>query len=625
MTALSNIDMPNNQGGEKNDTKPRLAKVEVDILEREFQKHPKPSTQVKRQLAGNMNVDISRINNWFQNRRAKRKQEQKQEDFDARKKRDALGCSEPSSPDYFNPSEYFEDTEFHPMQQSPASFTMLKGPPPISYNPQYTDPTAASIESLERTMVPAQAAPQHQEFNGGFAEHDEAIPTDFGGSLQFNGFANGDRAQFPSSDGPLTHFDGTPTYLYGAELTNDAHNVPTQPESKFMSSQASVPTPFNPYAVSSESETVGPHPVMTTFPSQLLPTQLHSGSDDQSPETNNDSNMPNIFRYESTDSNGSSQSPPPASSILKFKSLPPADIAARRKKVRPAALVPAALRSRSYMGPKTVSQAEGLLRPAESPSSSPMRRIVSAGGNMNVMSGRVQKAGTTSAQRSPLKVQGFGDVGSFIERNYQNIRQPLTAGTSLNSSLAPPTPMSPREREMVPPLERGKTSSSTSSVEGRTSFVFNAGVPGCFTTVDMDQNLASPPGTPQVAKMPGNLVENGWYTGYGLSEKDWQYDVPDEPLFTPGHGSFQLDSQMPQPAYISSASQPVTPAFGQFNSSYLFGHGSPQYSLSNQGQSEYLFPDAHPQYLIVSSTSPSMTKQKTFQFSNSTAADFSEK
>jgi hypothetical protein len=45
-----------------NETKPRLGKDEVDILEHEFKKNPKPSTQTKRQFAEDMHVDLARIN-----------------------------------------------------------------------------------------------------------------------------------------------------------------------------------------------------------------------------------------------------------------------------------------------------------------------------------------------------------------------------------------------------------------------------------------------------------------------------------------------------------------------------------------------------------------------------------
>jgi hypothetical protein len=54
------IAMPNPT--KTNETKPRLGKDEVDILEREFKKNPKPTTQTKRQFAEDMGVDLARIN-----------------------------------------------------------------------------------------------------------------------------------------------------------------------------------------------------------------------------------------------------------------------------------------------------------------------------------------------------------------------------------------------------------------------------------------------------------------------------------------------------------------------------------------------------------------------------------
>jgi len=51
-----------NASMEMNETKPRLGKGEVDILECEFKKNPKPPTRTKRQFAEDMGVDLSRIN-----------------------------------------------------------------------------------------------------------------------------------------------------------------------------------------------------------------------------------------------------------------------------------------------------------------------------------------------------------------------------------------------------------------------------------------------------------------------------------------------------------------------------------------------------------------------------------
>lgn len=51
-----------NHSTRTNETKPRLGKDEVDILEREFKRNPKPTTQTKRQFAEDMRVELARIN-----------------------------------------------------------------------------------------------------------------------------------------------------------------------------------------------------------------------------------------------------------------------------------------------------------------------------------------------------------------------------------------------------------------------------------------------------------------------------------------------------------------------------------------------------------------------------------
>lgn len=111
---------------------------------------------------------------------------------------------------------------------------------------------------------------------------------------------------------------------------------------------------------------------------------------------------------------------------------------------------------------------------------------------------------------------------------------------------------------------------------------------------------------------------NQWPT-IEFSEKQWTFEVCDEPLYTPAHETFPLELHIPQPAYLTSMSQPVASAFGKFNLNFMFAHegDSPQYTLSTQPHSEYSFPDTH--YM-----SPSMAKPKKFQFSHTTVADFTE-
>ncbi|KAK2612436.1 hypothetical protein QQS21_001540 [Conoideocrella luteorostrata] len=68
------------------ESKPRLSKEEVEVLETEFQKNHKPSSITKKALAESMRVDNARINNWFQNRRAREKKENNIKEYEAKQR-----------------------------------------------------------------------------------------------------------------------------------------------------------------------------------------------------------------------------------------------------------------------------------------------------------------------------------------------------------------------------------------------------------------------------------------------------------------------------------------------------------------------------------------------------------
>ncbi|KAH0368775.1 hypothetical protein KCU84_g4894, partial [Aureobasidium melanogenum] len=59
------------------DVKPRLTKEQHDVLENEFRKQAKPNTNTKKRFAEVLGVSLDKVNNWFQNRRAKSKQDAK--------------------------------------------------------------------------------------------------------------------------------------------------------------------------------------------------------------------------------------------------------------------------------------------------------------------------------------------------------------------------------------------------------------------------------------------------------------------------------------------------------------------------------------------------------------------
>ncbi|TEY59374.1 hypothetical protein BOTCAL_0194g00120 [Botryotinia calthae] len=612
--------MMNMANGQKtNETKPRLGKDEVDVLEFEFNKNPKPTTQTKRGYADSMGVELSRINNWFQNRRAKRKQEKKTEAYEAGQAREALGysVSAPSSPE-FPQSNYNIDYPMVPQQSSSMSFP-TSGPPPATapYNPQYQNPTTASLESLQRTMAAAQAGNPNGEFSGNFnLHHNDSLQ--LAGMLGMGETSDLDRAQFPTANA----FNYDESFNFQPTFNQNIFDEPEQLEAFSNGESGHTPTAFN------------------TFPDESNTRSLSTASASSQPFTGIVTYRPaKVPSVDDTTDEATHQfsSPPPSSRSFKSP-RPPTDLFARRKKVqvKPAALGTDTMRSRPAMGPRTVSNVDGFRRQVTSPLPSPMRRIVSAGGN--VLTGRIQKPGIESAQRSPINIHGFENAGSFMEQHYHLIRQPsLTAGSSLTRSLAPPTPMSPRERQMT--LKR----ENSSSHEDDLNFMFDlpGGHDGLPTLIDPNQATdQTPPETPQASLGLQQTNTSGWpnNTEHNNTEQHWNYDIPDDPLYTPSHDHFATELSMPQPSY---ASQPVTPAFGSFNQGGLLlgnGHDSPQfnnnasplYTLSNHGGSaEYAFPhDALAPFSNIGlvGSSPTMTtKQKQYQFSNVTPADYSEK
>ncbi|KAF2656503.1 hypothetical protein K491DRAFT_372109 [Lophiostoma macrostomum CBS 122681] len=76
VTALPPPKVPHNGVA---DVKPRLTKEQHDILEAHFIAQHKPSTSTKKGFAETLGVPVDKINNWFQNRRAKVKQDMKKQ------------------------------------------------------------------------------------------------------------------------------------------------------------------------------------------------------------------------------------------------------------------------------------------------------------------------------------------------------------------------------------------------------------------------------------------------------------------------------------------------------------------------------------------------------------------
>ena len=90
------------------------------------------------------------------------------------------------------------------------------------------------------------------------------------------------------------------------------------------------------------------------------------------------------------------------------------DLVAKKRRPQPLALHNDSSRSFSYTGPVT-SSSHLRASPPGSSKQSPVRRIRSTGNNLNVMTGRVTKPGTVSAQMSPRNFESCFQLASLSE------------------------------------------------------------------------------------------------------------------------------------------------------------------------------------------------------------------
>ncbi|MCJ1394045.1 hypothetical protein MMC18_006923 [Xylographa bjoerkii] len=95
-------------------SRPRLTTEQTNILETKFQQDPKPPTNTKKDLAQKIGLTLDKVNNWYQNRRAKAK--------NARKNVETFGVLQVGEVQNNWPfSDYQSTTNFvHPPQYPPA-------------------------------------------------------------------------------------------------------------------------------------------------------------------------------------------------------------------------------------------------------------------------------------------------------------------------------------------------------------------------------------------------------------------------------------------------------------------------------------------------------------------------
>jgi hypothetical protein len=306
------------------------------------------------------------------------------------------------------------------------------------------------------------------------------------------------------------------------------------------------------------------------------------------------------------------------------------DIAARRKRPRPAALGTAALRSFSYTGQSAMSPTFRLGRQSQNPHS--IRHVKSSGHNLNVTYAGVRKP--SSAQRSPLNIATFAEAEEFsnlmAERKFP--RQP-----GPEQGCAPPTPLSNEDilRTRLPTLEEPVF---TEQEHDAPDPYFLNGQPSQFI-------MASPPSTPRKpdflaqpqmqSMMPPMSAPPQYalfpdctppYSAGPLTTSSWS----DAPLTSPEMATFPPAAHISQQPYAS----PVMHEYGSgpSNPNHLISHppgeqkptDSTHPALHGQKKTEFFIQEFPRQKEEHAHAAQQMAQQKpkNYVFANATPSDF---
>ncbi|KAI0454796.1 hypothetical protein F5B21DRAFT_226826 [Xylaria acuta] len=583
----------------KTESKPRLSKEEVEKLEKVFQENPKPSSSVKAQLADGLGLERPRINNWFQNRRAKAKQERKQEEYEARRAAEK-SASEPSSPDedsYSGALDSLSEGSHKRTQPSSAAFPHVSSPSQITdtshededdededEDEDENDETAEhglndassvcmqSAVSTQADLTDTYQSPLPLEFS----QPDPAALThahNSGGYTQTRSMS--DFGLFTSmGHGPL---DGR---------TIEMHHDPPSRVERSMSTESHCSQHYagmhSTALPSSSTRAMFFSPVSNGDACDMSENPFDATA---SPDCHNDQGSHVLSQGMPTPTD-SFRSPPP-----------PANIASRRNIARPAALQAASLRSRSYNLPKTALDGSKRMD-IPSPVSS-IRRISSATG---MGPGRIQKS--SAGPRSPF----FGRAEALLQ---YHTRSPVGSGTPAFSGAAPPTPMTPAVFDQRHVQEPAVISASPDNA----SFVLGMGVASNYMQEMKEENdLKTPPTTPGMMTEFGTngFVGNAFSAGFNITT--------DQPLLTPYfHSEFPDLSIQSVPGYVeTSDGGPPTPVYPAMMNSNL---EHPTYTRNVIANTQYDW-DAN-ESVVSSRSSPGYPRSKQIQFTpNITPQDY---
>jgi Homeodomain len=621
----------------ENLTRPRLTKEQVDVLETQFQAHPKPNSMVKRQLAVQTKLTMPRVANWFQNRRAKAKQQKKQEEFESKQGLSSLQQQEgwKSETNLTHRPANSSQSEASRQETRDRSFTdPIAAPPQLSVTtspPQSSDPELQekSWAFLQRALRQAQEARELQEQTSMMPP--PAIPRQMKTDMLP---PSAHQEQIPSA-GPVSAFSP-----WSSEASTTPWSAP-QPSIE----HAQFDFNFDPLEESttsgSEHTPTGSDETMTTQSYAVTPNwteSLHHPVPMQQPIQLAQLNEPNVHGMTYPSSRRGSTSDELTTDFNSFAlagtisppvnnlPLPPqrsdsnesVDLATRRNRPRPAALGSAAIRSRSYGALSSMSPT--LRQNSQVPGPHTVRHVKSTGHSLNARYPGIRKS--SSAQRSPLNTGGFADAEAFRRlMAQQTLLERSNEGTGNNTPLTSPDMLmnkrmaqdqQPFHTQEIPTSAQYPPSASTYYAAFTsppvTPFQADYYVPG-------QQQLMPPVSAgPQYARFPDYTPP---YSAGPLTSSSWS----DAPLTSPDVSNFQLMPHMPSMAY-SLTHDMATGQYQQFMTSPEKAEVSP--TLSEQKKTEFFiheFPNQKEEHAHVAKQL-AQQNPKNYVFSNATPNDY---
>ncbi|WPG99743.1 Hypothetical protein R9X50_00256200 [Acrodontium crateriforme] len=535
------------------DIKPRLTKEQHDVLEEHFQKQSKPNTNTKKSFAETLNVPLEKINNWFQNRRAKSKQDAKKQAetlsmFNAQQQESSqhgssltFSSESEASPvfpsaDYYSmmqqhcssveqmPNGHQETTDSHPQdfqyavdleqfhaferQQQQLSINMFNSP-----------------QELQRRTLTQEQFDAFSQHGPDFNQFAHGIPAENGSSAQlFSGFPNGGLKQQATYGLPMA--ENVPIPRVNSSMPSiitdmsdfisinawDDLNISTT-SSEWPDSRSSSMSLAQPEI---HFQHVHQEPVSTGSqwqPGQSVPVDFNALSQEfrQVAQSRQPSQMqPQVQEqplawpddaFARRDSSASllvqqmshvGINTPQPQQAGSFKPPPPpsSSIAVRRQRPKPAALGLASLRSQSYNG-STQPLSPGQTQSGPSAPGQTIRRIRSSNVINGIAQGRVQKQNPGAAQRSPLAWNLAGSLSSPKAARH-------SSSSSQSGSLAPPTPLSPHGGSLWQNSERHPNISESDFEQ--TDFFDNF--------MPAKDDFSSPPHTPMLHQIAQHRIAN---------------------------------------------------------------------------------------------------------------------